>query len=104
MSTKETTARYTDLLRLLGYATHELADGVLCGANGATPRQCAEWMSDLIEFEAIWIEFGRDQEPFIEDRRWHFEHYPHSLGRSRHFVDYRKYIEDRGGPLRVRNS
>ncbi len=102
MSTKELTERYTRLLGLLKYAVHELPAGVLYGTDGASAKQCAQWMSDLDEFEALSGELDRDQRPFIEDCRWHFEHYPHYLGRRRHFVDYRTYIEDRDGPLTVR--
>ncbi|GAA4117772.1 hypothetical protein GCM10022415_15990 [Knoellia locipacati] len=42
-----------------------------------------------------------DHEEFVAQCRWHFEHYPHYLGRRRHFVDYATYIRDRHGPLRV---
>ena len=104
MTIKRLTERYTRLLGLLEYAVHELPAGVLYGADGANARQCAEWIRDLDEFELICAELGHDLRPFIEDCRWHFEHYPHYLGRRRHFVDYRQYIEDRGGPLRARSS
>jgi hypothetical protein len=102
MTTRELSERYTRLLGLLKYAVHELPAGVLYGTDGANAKQCAEWMGDLNEFEALCGELDHDQRPFIEDCRWHFEHYPHYLGRRRHFVDYRKYIEDRDGPLTVR--
>ena len=101
MRNTELTERYSQLLGLLKYAVHELPAGVLYGTDGATTKQCAELLDDLNEFEALCRELGRDQGVFIDDCRWHFEHYPHYLGRRRHFADYRKYIEDRGGPLKV---
>jgi hypothetical protein len=104
MTSKELDERYVRLFGLLKYAVHELPAGVLYGADGANAQQCAEWMADLNEFEALCGELGRDQAAFIEDCRWHFEHYPHYLGRRRHFVNYQRYIEDRSGPLRVRGS
>lgn len=104
MTTKEQIERYERLRQLLEYAVHELPAGVLYGSDGANATQCAEWMNDLNEFEALCSELERDHKTFVEDCRWHFEHYPHYLGRRRHFVDYTTYVEDRGGPLRVRRS
>jgi hypothetical protein len=104
MMTKDHVDRYKRLLLLLEYAVHELPAGVLYGPDAANAKQCAEWMSDLDEFEALCRELDRNHKVFIEDCRWHFEHYPHYLGRRRHFVDYKTYVKDRGGPLRVRGS
>ena len=96
--------RYQALLGSLLYAVHELPAGVLFGANGATEKECKELMDALLEFERLATELGRSNSQFIEDCRWHFEHYPHYLGRSRHFASYRQYIEGRGGPLTVRSE
>ncbi|WP_277208952.1 hypothetical protein [Isoptericola croceus] len=86
----------------IDYAIHELPSGVLWGANGATPAQCAEMLSDLDAFAGICARLGLDDHTeFIEACRWHFDHYPHYLGRRRHFVDYATYIRDRRGSLRV---
>lgn len=93
--------RHRELAQLLHYAVHELPAGVLYDVNGANAAQCAQWLLDLNEFEQLCTALGRDHRAFIEGCRWHFEHYPHYLGRRRHFVDYRTYIEDRGGPPRV---
>ena len=100
-SGKALEARYRRLSDLLQYAVHELPAGVLHGADGANAKQCAEWMADLNEFDRICTAMRRDHRAFIEGCRWHFEHYPHYLGRRRHFVDYETYIRDRGGPRRV---
>lgn len=97
----ELRARFTRLRDSLAYALHELPAGVLYGADGATAKQCEEWMRDLVEFEALSTSLGHEQRAFIEGCRWHFEHYPHYLGRRRHFTDYPTYVEERGGPLRV---
>lgn len=96
--------RYEHLLQLLKYAVHELPAGVLYDANSANAKQCQEWMADLNEFESLCRSLGRNHSEFVEDCRWHFEHYAHYLGRRRHFVNYRTYVEDRNGPLRVRGS
>ena len=101
MSGKELDERYCHLRRLLQYAVHEMPAGVLYDANSANVKQCSEWMVDLNEFERICAALHHDHRAFIEGCRWHFEHYPHYLGRRRHFVDYETYIEDRGGPMRV---
>ena len=87
----------------LSYAVHELPAGVLYGANGASPAECADMMTGLEAFEALCVRLGRldDQWAFIEGCRWHFEHYPHYLGRRRHFANYETYIRNRNGPLTV---
>lgn len=82
---------------------HELPTGILDGQNGATIAQCAEMRDELDGFAALCERLGlADHRGFIEDCRWHFEHYAHYLGRRRHFVDYPTYVSDRGGPLSVR--
>ncbi|WP_157537517.1 hypothetical protein [Nocardioides sp. Root190] len=84
-------------------AVHELPAGVLWGATGATAAECAEMMAGLEEFASVCERLGlsEDHTAFIEGCRWHFEHYPHYLGRRRHFVDYATYVQDRKGSLTV---
>jgi len=101
LTSKELNAKYEVLLRSLRYAIHELPAGVLYGPDGANPKQCAELMADLNEFERMSLSLKLDHTAFIEGCRWHFEHYAHYLGRRRHFSSYREYVEGRGGPLRV---
>jgi hypothetical protein len=56
----------------------------------------------LDEFAGVCDRLGLDDHAeFIDGCRWHFEHYPHYLGRRHHFVDYATYIRDRHGPLHV---
>ncbi len=100
-STKELTARYELLLSSLRYAVHELPAGVLYGKDGATEKQCSELIADLHEFERLCRTLNREHRAFIEGCSWHFEHYPHYLGRRRHFRSYQEYVEGRNGPLRV---
>ncbi len=86
---------------LLG-AVHELPTGVLWGADGATPEQCAEMLDGLDGFAGVCHRLGlNDHSDFIDGCWWHFEHYPHFLARRRHFEDYPTYIRDRHGPVRV---
>ena len=86
----------------LTYAVHELPAGVLDGPDGATPAACQELMEGLDRFAALCEDAGlHDHADFIAGCRWHFEHYPHYLGRRRHFADYETYTRDRQGPPRV---
>lgn len=84
-------------------ATHELLPAdVLWGANGATPEECKEPLGGLLDFEKLCDRLGLEvHRAFIQQCRWHFERYPHYLGRRRHFVSYQQYIADRRGPVRV---
>ena len=67
------------------YAVHELPAGVLWGPDGANADQCAEMLEGLEDFAKHCRRLGlTDHEQFIEQCRWHFDHYPHSLGRRRH--------------------
>jgi hypothetical protein len=100
-TSKERKVRYEKLLDGLEYVVHELPAGVLFGADGASSKQCAELMADLNEFEKLCIELDRPQAEFIEACRWHFDHYPHFLGRRRHFANYAEYISGRGGPIEM---
>lgn len=95
-------ARYDRDRQWLASAVHELPAGVLWGADGATPGQCAEMLDGLDEFSRVCDRLGLDDhQEFIDGCRWHFEHYSHYLGRRRHFVDYATYVRDRHGPARV---
>ncbi|MGK5444638.1 hypothetical protein ACSNN7_22825 [Micromonospora sp. URMC 105] len=94
--------RYVRDRQWLEYAVHELPAGVLWGVDGATPEQCAEMLDGLDEFAGVCDRLGlAGHAEFIDGCRWHFDHYPHFLGRRRHFVDYVTYIRDRRGPVRV---
>jgi hypothetical protein len=101
MQVKHDHEQYEKLLAQLRYAVHELPAGVLYGANGADEHQCAEWMQDLLVFEQLCRQLNKDHRAFIEGCRWHFEHYPHYLGRRRHFASYEQYTVERHGPLKV---
>lgn len=102
VSNEHDRAEYWRGLSWLTYAVHELPIGVLGGVDGATVRQCAEMLQGLEDFEKVCRRLGLDDHSeFIEACRWHFEHYPHYLGRRRHFVNYETYTKDRGGPLTV---
>lgn len=84
------------------YAVHELPAGVLDGPDAATPDVCREMIEGLEEFERLCTRLGLDDHgAFIEGCRWHFEHYPHYLGRQSHLDGYDRYIQDRKGPTRV---
>jgi hypothetical protein len=99
---EEGRAAYRRARHWIDYAVHELPSGVLWGPDAATPAQCAEMLSDLDAFAHVCARLGLDDHTeYIEACRWHFDHYPHYLGRRRHFVDYETYIRDRGGPQRV---
>lgn len=83
-------------------AVHELPAGVLDGADGASASACEDMLADLDRFRELCERLGLDDhEAFIEQCRWHFEHYPHYLSRRRHITDYETYIIDRHGPRRV---
>ncbi|SNY06286.1 hypothetical protein [Paractinoplanes atraurantiacus] len=102
VATEADRERYHDGRKWLDYSVHELPAGVLWGADGATPVQCAEMLDGLDEFALVCARLGLDDHSeFIDACRWHFDHYPHYLSRRRHFSDYATYIRDRRGPLRV---
>ena len=93
---------YREARGWLLYAVHELPAGVLCGPNAATAAECAEMLHGLDDFASLCSRLQlTDHEEFIEQCRWHFDHYPHYLGRRRHFVDYASYVADRAGPMTV---
>jgi hypothetical protein len=95
--------RYEFLLRVVRDAVHELPAGVLWGPNGATDQECKELLEAVVELGKVCAELGRDHADFLEDCRWHLEHYSHYLGRQRHFHSYEQYVRDRKGPERVRD-
>jgi hypothetical protein len=79
----EDRVRYVRDRRWLEYAVHELPAGVLWGADGATPEECAEMVDGLDEFAEVCDPLGlTDHAEFIEGCRWHFDPYPHYLGRE----------------------
>ncbi|NKF23399.1 hypothetical protein [Solimonas marina] len=98
---KQSVESYEELRLGLEYAVHELPAGILGGPNSATPEECAELMDDLNKFEALCKVVEIDSAVFIEQCRWHFEHYPHYLSRHRHFKGYASYVIPRKGPLKV---
>lgn len=94
--------RYRPERQWIEYAVHELPSGILWGAVGATPEQCAEMLEGLDAFAGLCARLGLGgHAEFIDGCRWHFDHYPHYLSRRRHFVDYETYIRDRRGPVRL---
>ncbi|GAA2898593.1 hypothetical protein Acy02nite_84580 [Actinoplanes cyaneus] len=93
---------YCEAREWLLNAVHELPVGVLWGPNGATAAECYEVLRGLDDFASLCSRLRLDgHERFIEQCRWHFDHYPHYLGRRRHFVDYSTYVVDRAGPMTV---
>jgi hypothetical protein len=95
-------ARYWQGRDWLTYAVHELPIGVLDGPDGASAAACEEMLARLEEFARLCARLGLDDhQEFIAACRWHFEHYPHYLGRRRHFADYETYTRDRQGPVKV---
>ena len=77
----------------LQQAVHELPAGVLYGAKGATSAECSDLMTGLDDSAAVCARLALgDHELFIEDCRWHFEHYAHYLGRRSHFNGYESYV------------
>ena len=93
---------YRHAMAWLTEAVHELPAGVLDGADSATPEACEEMLVELEEFRTLCLRLGlEDHRDFLEQCRWHFEHYAHYLNRQRHFTSYETYIVDRAGPVRV---
>jgi hypothetical protein len=72
--------------------------------RSATLKQCAHLMENLRRFEELSSLVGCAMADFIEDCRWHFEHYLRYLSRSRHFQGYEDYIARRDGRLHVRTG
>lgn len=103
MSREQDIAAYHRGRDRLLLALHELPTGVLWGLNGATPAQCAQMLDEVTDFERCCERLGLlpDHAETISQCRWHLDHYPHYLGRRRHFTDYATYVSDRAGPQRV---
>ena len=97
MNTREEKEEYLRLLRYLEYTLHELPAGVLYDANGADPKKCAELMKDTYRLEELAVGRGADISEFIATCRWHYERYPHYLGRQRHFGSYANNMERHHG-------
>lgn len=93
MSTKLEREEYEKLHRYLEYTLHELPAGVLYGANGASKKVCLELMEATYRLEELSKLIGEDLSDFLVLCRWHYERYPHYLGRRRHFGSYANYME-----------
>ena len=89
---------YERLLKCLEYTLHELPAGVLYGADGANAKECAELMSDTYRLEKLATARGIDLSEFLATCRWHYERYPHYLGRQRHFGSYENYMAKHHAP------
>ena len=86
------------LRRYLEYTLHELPAGVLYGVGGATEEQCAELMQATYELEKLAAARGVDLSMLVAACRWHYERYPHYLGRRRHFANYADYMARHSAP------
>ncbi len=102
MTINEHKEEYSRLLRYLEYTLHELPAGVLFDADGANDKKCAELMKDTYRLEVLAGEMGLDISEFIATCRWHYERYPHYLGRHRHFGSYANYMEKHRAPSKNR--
>lgn len=102
MSESERKDEYERLIRYLEYTLHELPAGVLYDADSADARKCAELMKETYRLERLAQERGVDLSEFIATCRWHFERYPHYLGRQRHFRSYANYMAKKNAPLRTK--
>jgi hypothetical protein len=98
MATNVEKAEYTKMLQYLEYTLHELPAGVLYDANGADAKKCLELMQDTYRLEQLAVVVGADISEFIATCRWHYERYPHYLGRQRHFGTYAAYMAKHSAP------
>ena len=98
MSTKLEREEFGELYRYLKYTLHELPAGVLYGANGASDKECSELMEATYRLEELSNLIGEDLSDFLALCRWHYERYPHYLGRHRHFGSYANYMEKHPPP------
>lgn len=98
MSQGEADDEYERLLRYLKYTLHELPAGVLYDADAADEKKCAELMRDTYRLEELANARGIDLSGFIARCRWHYERYPHYLGRRRHFGSYANYMAKHQAP------
>ena len=104
MRKSATSDEYEELLRYLEYTLHELPAGVLFDHDAANEKQCAELMRITYRLEALAKARGIDLAEFIATCRWHYERYPHYLGRQRHFGSYESYMVRHRAPTRRRAS
>lgn len=98
MITREEREEYAGLLSYLQYTLHELPVGVLYDANGANDKKCARLMKHTYRLEALAVATGVDISEFLAVCRWHYERYPHYLGRHKHFGSYANYMEKHRAP------
>lgn len=98
MITHAENEEYGALVRYLEYTLHELPAGVLYDANAADEKKCAELMGETYRLETLAMAKGVDLAAFIAACRWHYERYPHYLGRRRHFGGYADYMEKHHAP------
>ena len=98
MGTKLEREEYEELFHYLEYTLHELPAGVLYGANGASEEECSELMTATYRLEELAKVVGKDLGEFLEICRWHYERYPHYLGRHKHFGSYANYMEKHQPP------
>jgi hypothetical protein len=99
---KSVSDEFEKLLRYLEYTLHELPAGVLFDHNAADEKQCAELMRKTYRLEALAAERGVDLADFIATCRWHYERYPHYLGRQKHFGCYESYMVRHAAPSKKR--
>ena len=92
---------YTQLLRYLEYTLHELPAGVLYDHDGANATKCAKLMSASYQLERVAADRGVDLTEFLATCRWHYERYPHYLGRHRHFGSYANYMAKHHAPTKT---
>ncbi|MDR2188199.1 MAG: hypothetical protein LBE62_09125 [Azonexus sp.] len=93
---------YSQLLRYLEYPLHELPAGVLYDANGANEKKCAELMKDTYRLEELAAKMGSSISEFIATCRWHYERYPHYLGRHKHFGSYKNHMTKYNAPAKTK--
>ena len=102
MSNSAIHKEYTELLRHLEYSLHELPAGVLYDVNGADENKCKELMHDTYRLEELAKVLEIDLSEFIAACRWHYERYPHYLGRCKHFKSYANYMEKYHAPSKTK--
>ncbi len=61
-------------------------------------EKCAELMKDTYRLEELAVAMGADLSEFLATCRWHYERYPHYLGRQKHFGSYANYMEKHHAP------
>jgi hypothetical protein len=95
---------YGQLIRHLEYSLHELPAGVLFGPDAANEAQCADLMRMTYRLEELAKVRGVDLSDLIAKCRWHYERYPHYLGRQRHFGSYSNYTAKHQAPGSERSN